>query len=202
MTEREKVQKAFNQCTDALSLLDHNSVLKVFHLLSVQFDVVPTFNSEQKLHFPNVPEANIVQAEIESPKQNLEEGKEAKKVSAPKKVKSQNSKSPVFLPDFDFRPAGKESLKDFIAKFELSSNMEKNLAFTYYLQNILDVPDISVNHIFSCYRHLGYKIPLLPQTLFDTKARKGWIDTANINNIKITREGINFLEHELIKELV
>jgi hypothetical protein len=78
--------------------------------------------------------------------------------------------------------------------------MENNLIFLYYLQAVISQQNISVNHIYSCYRHLGLKIPQFPQTLTDTKARKGWIETADSTNLKVTREGINFIEHEMKKQ--
>jgi len=203
MSEREKVQKAFNQCTDALSNLDQKSVLKVFHLLSVQFDIVP--ESVNNSSDPNYVQTNGVlnylpQSDTIDPPEIIEEvsKRDTKKANTGKKSKASSSKSPTYLSDFNFRPTGKESLKDFHGRYKVSTSMQNNLVFAYYLQEILN-EQITENHIYSCYKYLGIKIPSFPSTLNDTKRIKGWIDTSNYDNIKVTRVGINFLEHEMAK---
>jgi hypothetical protein len=200
MTEREKVQKAFNQCSDALSQLDQKLILKVFHLLSVQFDIVATPQNNQLQNNRQLNEQAFTSLSTENDYEPLNEVQETKKNSSVSKKRNPVAKTPTFLTDFDFRPSNKESLKDFYQKYNAKSNLEKNLIFTYYLQNIAAVDNITVSHIFSCYRHMGFKVPLFPQTLIDTKIRKGWIDTSNSNNLKVTREGMNFLEHDMPKK--
>jgi len=37
--------------------------------------------------------------------------------------------------------------------------------------------------------------------LNDTKKHKGWLDVSNTNDIKVTRTGINFIEHDLAKKI-
>lgn len=203
MNEREKVLKAFNQCSDALSNLDAKSIMKVFQLLSVQFDIITFKNNIDPSSM--APEASPIY--LPPTKNDSEEGvivtnteKKPSKNTNTKKGKAPASKGPQYMADFDFRPANKDSLKDFYSKYEAKSNLERNLVFTYYLQEILNVQGISINHIFSCYRHLGLKIPSFPQTLIDTKKRKGWIETADTDNLKVTREGINYFEHEFAKK--
>lgn len=205
MNEREKVLKAFNQCSDALSSLDTKSIMKVFQLLSVQFDII-TFQNPSDTSEPRQSETPSQQLYIESSKSSQEEivkespKNQKEKVPSSKKGKSNSAKTPQYLSDFDFRPSGKESLKDFFNRYDSKSNLEHNLLFTYYLQEIVKVESITTNHIFSCYRHLGLKIPSFPQTLIDTKSRKGWIETANSDNLKVTREGINHFEHEFTRK--
>ena len=204
MNEREKVLKAFNQCSDALSNLDANSILKVFQLLSVQFDII-TFQNNNETNLNKQTESTPIYLppnqsySEEKPEEDIREKKPIKS-SPVRKGKQPNSKNPQYLSDFDFRPTGKDSLKDFFSRYESKSNLERNLIFTYYLQEVLGTQGISINHIFSCYRHLNLKIPFFPQTLIDTKKRKGWIDTADTNNLKVTREGINHFEHDFTKK--
>ncbi len=204
MNDREKIQKAFNQCSDALMSLDQKSILKVFHLLTVQFDISPTVvinqpnenaqkDTSQKVTY--LPSGE----DFDGFNENDNETKKTSKKSSTKKGKG-SSTSPTYLSDFDFMPPNNEALKEFVAKYDAKNNMEYNLVFIYYLQEILHVSDISANHIYSCYRHLSLRIPSFPQTLIDTKSRKGWIDTKNTNDLKITREGINFIEHEMPKK--
>lgn len=206
MNEREKVLKAFNQCSDALSNLESKSIMKVFQLLSVQFDIITLQNSSEVSEFKNndtpatSPQVYLPTSNGESETEGRVSKNSKQKPIQVKKGKSFASKNPQFLSNFDFRPSGKESLKDFFNRYDSKSNLEHNLVFTYYLQEILGEQGISNDHIFSCYRHVGLKIPSFPQTLVDTKKRKGWIDTSDFSNLKVTREGINYIEHEILKK--
>lgn len=49
MNNREKELKALGQCADALNNLEYESILKVFHMLTIHFDIVPNVARE----FPN-----------------------------------------------------------------------------------------------------------------------------------------------------
>jgi hypothetical protein len=202
MTEREKIQKAFNQCSDALMSLEQKSILKVFHLLSVHFDIVHQSNDDQTqvTEKDSTPKVTYLPArnDVDDLEDNFDETKRVNKRSTnSKKGKTSSSNNLTYLSDFDFMPSGKESLKEFFCKYKTESNMEANLIFLYYLQEVLETKEISSEHIYSCYRHLGLKIPSFPQTLRDTKSRKGWIETSISNDLKVTRAGINYLEHDM-----
>lgn len=91
------------------------------------------------------------------------------------------------------------SLKEYYSQKRHKSAMENNVIFVYYLQKIRGAQDISPNHIYTCYKDVGTRFPgALRQSLVDTAARKGWIDTRKINNILITTLGENAVEHDLI----
>lgn len=110
---------------------------------------------------------------------------------------SSNSQTPTLINSLNFHPKDAESLKDFYKKFDAKSNFEKNLIFVHYLQNVIKSNEVGLNHIFSCYKHLGERIPgNLYQSLLDTKT-KGWIDTKNMNKITIPVAGQNYFEHDL-----
>ncbi|MEW8680453.1 MAG: hypothetical protein AB2536_00950 [Candidatus Thiodiazotropha endolucinida] len=138
---------------------------------------------------------------------------DAKAKSAPKKVAVKKSKTtktktksggsdPTLVKDLDLTGGGsKESLRDYCAKYLIKTNMERNLVFSYYLENIIGVKDFGVNHIFTCYRNIpGTKIPgNLKQSIYDTSA-KGWIAVKSIDDdISVPVMGINHIEHDLPK---
>jgi len=204
MTEKEKELKSFNQCADALNSLDKRSILKVFHMLSIHFEVVENIGSQQiSNNFKNdkidkFEDIDEVEPQLIEPKKTSTRSRTTN--SGSKKIKTQNSKNPVYLTDFDFKPYGKKSLKEYYNEFISKSNYDNNLIFLHYLQEILNESDITTNHIYSCYRELNLKIPSLPQTLIDTKKNKGWIETANMNDLKLTRTGINWIQHDLAKK--
>lgn len=96
----------------------------------------------------------------------------------------------------------KESLRDFYSKKAPSTGLEKSAVFVYYLQKVAGVKDIGVNHMYTCYKDVNEKVPgALRQSLVDTSARKGWIDTKSMDNITITTHGENLVEHELPREI-
>ena len=200
MSEKEKELKSFNQCADALSVLDKRSILKVFHMLSIHFEVVPFLenSNENKNTFnQNDTQGNVENGILlEAPKKISP--KKATVSTTSKKSKT-ISKDLTYLTDYDFRPSGVEGIKEFYEKYKSISNMENNLIFAYYFQEKRKEKEISADLIYSAYRHIGLKIPSFPQSLIDTKARKGWIDTANMHDLKVTRAGINFMEHEISK---
>lgn len=90
------------------------------------------------------------------------------------------------------------SLRDFYAEKNPSNNMENNTVFVYYLERKLGVTGISVNHVYTCYKDVNQHLPgALLQSLYDTSNRKAWIDTANVDNIRLTTHGENLVEHDL-----
>ena len=92
-----------------------------------------------------------------------------------------------------------EPLKDFYSKKNTQSALEKNTVFIYYLSKIADTKNINLNHIYSCYKEVGEKMPVaLKQSLADTSSKKGWVDTKSMNDIKITLKGEGLVERELI----
>jgi len=91
-----------------------------------------------------------------------------------------------------------QSLKTFFTSKKPRSALEKNAIFVYYLDKIAMLKSISLNHIYTCYKEVGEKMPqALKQSLADTASKKGWIDTKSMANIKITLKGESLVEHEL-----
>jgi hypothetical protein len=79
-----------------------------------------------------------------------------------------------------------------------ASALEKNAVFVYYLSKIANIKNINLNHIYSCYKEVGAKLPqALKQSLADTSSKKGWIDTKSMSDIKITLKGEGLVEREL-----
>ncbi|SOC55700.1 hypothetical protein SAMN05421509_105274 [Chromohalobacter canadensis] len=148
----------------------------------------------------------------QSPKAAQDVKKEAqeKPASAPtkkaapvrKKKASGGSASGKMVNDLDLSGGGgAERLKDFFSQYKISSNYERNLIFVYYLQHRLNIQGITIDHVFTCYRDVGVKVPsALQQSLWDTSRHKGWLDTNNGENITTTVPGMNHLEHDLKKQ--
>lgn len=119
-----------------------------------------------------------------------------------KKKTSGGSASGKMVNDLDLSGAGgTDRLKDFFSQYKISTNYERNLVFAYYLQHRLNLQSITIDHIFTCYRDVGVKVPsALQQSLWDTSKHKGWLNTSNGESITVTVPGMNHLEHDLKKE--
>ncbi len=102
--------------------------------------------------------------------------------------------------DLDLSAKGKteNALKFFYENKSPSTGMARNAVFVYYLAKISKVNDISLDHIYTCYKDVNEKVPAaLHQSLSDTSFRKGWIETHSMEDITITVQGENFVEHDL-----
>lgn len=101
--------------------------------------------------------------------------------------------------DLDLRPSGKQSFDDFIIEKNPASNEDKYAAVVYYLAEILDLPEVSVNHVGTVFRLTRtWKEPTdVAAGLRTASSRKGTIDTKNYDSIKLTPTGRNFVEHDL-----
>ena len=80
------------------------------------------------------------------------------------------------------------------------SNFERNLIFTYYLKQVIGVDKVNLDHIFTCYRNVGQKIPkALEQSMRDTAKDRGWVDIDDLESIDVPVGGINHIEHDMAK---
>ncbi|MBD5421489.1 MAG: zinc ribbon domain-containing protein [Bacteroides sp.] len=128
-------------------------------------------------------------------------GNLSKKSASRSSGKRSSSDSYSVVASLNFSPSGKESLKDFLSRRDLKSSMELNAAFVYYLEKMIGLTGITPNHIYTCYKHANIKYPSkLRQSLTDTKRRKTWIETADMENIKIAPNGENYIEHDSLRE--
>lgn len=94
------------------------------------------------------------------------------------------------LTDLDFYPAGQKSLTDFIKGFKIKNDSERNLLFTHYLSNVLKISKITLDHLYTCYDEVDYKIPEnMAKSLSNTTVR-GWLKSDK-SNITITTKGVN-----------
>jgi hypothetical protein len=101
--------------------------------------------------------------------------------------------------DLDLRAQGNiPSLRDFFKTKLPSGFAEQNALFAYYLVKSKEMSPVGANHIYTCYKEVGQRVPgAFQQSLKDTARRQGWLDTADLLDIKVTTIGENFVEHDL-----
>jgi hypothetical protein len=95
----------------------------------------------------------------------------------------------------------KKSLKEFYSEKKPSSIGEKDTVFVYYLEKIAKIQNITIDHVFTCYKEVGQKVPnALRQSLLDASSRKGWLNTSSLVNMTVPIRGQNLIEHDLEKD--
>lgn len=118
-----------------------------------------------------------------------------KKVAA-KGIESHNLVTNLDLSGTDTVP----SLKDFYKEKNPASAQECNAVFIYYLKKIQEIEKVGIDHIYTCYKEVKARVPgKLYQNIIDTRKRKGWIITDNMDDLRIGTLGENFVEKELPK---
>ncbi len=91
-------------------------------------------------------------------------------------------------------------LKDFYKEKSPTAALECNAVFIYYLKKMLKIDKVGIEHVYTCYKAVGAKIPgRLYQSLADTQKRKATIITKDIQDLGISTIGENFVEQELPK---
>ncbi len=101
------------------------------------------------------------------------------------------------VPNLDFVPTGKKSLKDFFAERGPRTSEEKILVYISYMAETLELPKITVNHVFSCFQPTGEKYPAdLPQTIRNIIKKKAWL-AQDGDNLSVTTQGSNYLSHDM-----
>jgi hypothetical protein len=92
------------------------------------------------------------------------------------------------------------SLKDFYKEKKPAYAQECNAVFIYYLKKMLKIEKVGIDHVYTCYKTVGVKVPgRLYQSLLDTRKVKGWVITDNMDDLRIGTLGENFVEKELPK---
>lgn len=104
------------------------------------------------------------------------------------------------VPNLNFRPAGKQALKEFVEKKGPKNDVEAVLACVYYMQTVMGVTKIGPAHVMTAFKEIGKAIPVdLKQTIRNIKKSKMWLNFTDIEDFKTTTQGDNFVEHEMSK---
>jgi hypothetical protein len=105
---------------------------------------------------------------------------------------------PSAVRDLDLAPKGQTSLKDFVAQKQPRTNHDRNVVSVYYLAEVLGLNGVTLEQVFTCYRDMRWREPgNLANSLALTANRKRFLDTASLDDIKLTPAGRNHVEHDL-----
>lgn len=109
----------------------------------------------------------------------------------------------TFLEDLKLNAAsGRPSLVEFMdAKLPIT-NEERNVVFMYYLQHVLKVKPITLDHVYTCYRQVKIRAPLnIENSLRMTAEHRGWIKANQNGSMTITPDGKQYVEKQLPKKV-
>jgi hypothetical protein len=98
--------------------------------------------------------------------------------------------------NLELRPKGKQSLEEFVAEKQPKSDREKVAVCVYYLKNNRSMKTVNANHVYTCFRDMSkiWKLPYdVRQLLIWVASQKGWLETSEMEDIKITQRGLNHL---------
>lgn len=120
-----------------------------------------------------------------------------KPVKRPRKAATKVA--PNFDRDLNLRGGnGRPSFEEFVGQKKPADNYEFNAVAVYYLHEIVGVLPVTWDHVYTCYRHAGWKLPKnFGQCLRDTARRRGYLDASNRKDLRLLSPGINLVERGL-----
>jgi hypothetical protein len=90
------------------------------------------------------------------------------------------------------------SFKGFHDEKKPGSAMEFNTVAVYYLQKLLGLQGVTLDHAYTCYAEVSRKPPgAFRQSFIDTKNKEGWLEFDDSGNLTIPHRGTVFVEHDL-----
>jgi hypothetical protein len=97
------------------------------------------------------------------------------------------------------RPKGKKSFKDFAAEKAPSDHYEKSVVAVYWLVKEAGVA-ATAEAVNTCYQGADWKRPAdLRNTMAQAASKKGWLDTSDQDEVKLTVPGEDYVKHDLPK---
>lgn len=93
------------------------------------------------------------------------------------------------------------SLVEFMdAKFPIT-NEERNLVFSHYLENIINLKTIKADHIYTCYRAVKIRAPLDLEASLQSTGKRRWIKITKAGKLTVTPAGKKYVEEQLPKKI-
>jgi hypothetical protein len=102
------------------------------------------------------------------------------------------------VPDLNFRPNGKQTLKEFVEQKRPKNDVESVLVLLHYMQHSMGLSKIGPAHVMTAFKEVGKPIPAdLKQTIRNIKKSKMLLNFTDIEDVRMTTQGDNFVEHEM-----
>lgn len=102
-------------------------------------------------------------------------------------------RTPQLVSELEFT-SGPKSLEEYIHEIDPKEHSRRYLALTYWLRQYRNCPEVSGDHIYSCYRALGLHVPRDVGSVFRALKRQEWVEPGSKTGCyKITHIGENLL---------
>jgi hypothetical protein len=135
-----------------------------------------------------------LEAEVIEPEESVENGEAPIKPDSPKPGKKPTYKT---VADLNLKPDKGPSLREFFNEKKPESQQEQFVVILFYLTKILNLSGIGPNHIYTAFNDVGKRVPNIRSSVSNIARRRGWIDASDINDLKMTTPGENFVKHDL-----
>lgn len=134
---------------------------------------------------------------INNPEQEEEQTRQRNKTR-----KKSNVKPLQLIKDLNLRGGnGTKGLNAFVTEKNPLSNIDRSTVFVYYLENLLKVSEVTIDHVYTCYKELGLRVPgNLQQNLTDIASSKNGYLNRKDGKYTMTIKGSNFVEQDLPKK--
>jgi hypothetical protein len=145
----------------------------------------------------------VVDEEIDQ--QDEVEASQGEPITAARKVRGTGKKVDRnaglnLVPNLNFRPAGQQALKQFIEQKGAKSDVETVVAVLYFMQQVMKLAKIGPDHVMTAFKDIGKAVPAdLRATIRNIKNTKAWLSYTDIEDIRTTTQGDNFVEHDMGK---
>lgn len=118
---------------------------------------------------------------------------------APLKTKSQKKSKSIIAMDksLNLSPTGKQSALEFASDKAPSNAQEKCVVAVHYLRDVIELQSISVQAVLTFFKTVQWPPPTDLKNKLQQAGSKGWLDTANSEDIKLTTLGERLVEHDL-----
>jgi len=104
------------------------------------------------------------------------------------------------VPDLNFRINGNPSLKEFVDEKNPKNDLEATLATVHYMQHVMGLPKIGPAHVMTAYKEVGKPFPAdIRQTIRNVMNLKMWLNFTDIEDVRTTTQGDNFVQHDMGK---
>jgi hypothetical protein len=106
---------------------------------------------------------------------------------------------PGVVKDLSMRPKGKKSFADFVSEKQPKTHQQKQAAILYWLREDAGLSNgITLDHVNTCYIEAHWPRPAnLENAVSVTAKEKGWIDSSDKTNLKLTTRGEDEVVHGL-----
>lgn len=107
------------------------------------------------------------------------------------------------VPDMDFRPDGKQTLREFFAEKAPKGDMDQTVVVVYYMQHHMGMSAIGFGHIRTAFKDVNKPLPAdLRSTVRNMKKQKAWLNWSTPDAMQVTTVGENYVEHDMVARKV